>query len=63
MQRGFLKGLIGDAINAIVAAAGSNLLKLLRELKHPLILCLRYAFSGQDSGRRDNRRPVMVPLV
>jgi hypothetical protein len=46
MQRCFLKGLIGDAINATLAAAGSNLLKLLRALAHALIFWLRYAFSG-----------------
>ena len=32
MRRCFLKGLIGDAINAVLAAAGSNLLKLLRAI-------------------------------
>lgn len=30
MRRCFLKGLVGDAINAVLAAAGANLLKLLR---------------------------------
>jgi IS5 family transposase len=32
MDRCFLKGLTGDAINAVLAAAGSNLRKLLRRL-------------------------------
>lgn len=63
MQRCFLKGLIGDAINATLAAAGSNLLKLLRALAHALIFWLRYAFSVPDSGRRDRLSQVMVPLI
>lgn len=45
MERCFLKGLTGDAINATLAAAGSNLLKLLRAIAHALIFWLRYAFS------------------
>ena len=40
MRRCFLKGLIGDAINAVLAAAGSNLLKLLRAYAHALIFWL-----------------------
>lgn len=32
LSRCFLKGLAGDSINAVLAAAGSNLLKLLREI-------------------------------
>lgn len=63
MQRSFLKGLIGDAINATLAAAGSNLLKLLRALVQTLIFWLQYAFSDPDSGKRDSRSPVMVPLI
>ena len=51
MQRCFLKGLSGDAINATLAAAGSNLLKLLRAIAHALIFWLRYAFSGLDFGK------------
>jgi hypothetical protein len=63
MQRCFLKCLTGDAINATLAAAGSNPLKLLRALAHALIVWLPYAFSGPNSGRRDSLRPVMVPLL
>ncbi|MBI3834249.1 MAG: hypothetical protein HY287_07970, partial [Planctomycetes bacterium] len=37
MDRCFLKGLTGDAINAVLAAAGSNLQKLLRRLAAALI--------------------------
>lgn len=37
MGRCFLKGLAGDAINAVLAAAGSNLQKLLRAFGHALI--------------------------
>ena len=38
MERCFLAGLDGDAINAVLAAAGSNLRKLLRRLAAALIL-------------------------
>ncbi|PHR95875.1 MAG: hypothetical protein COA78_29400, partial [Blastopirellula sp.] len=40
MRRCFLKGLIGDAVNAVLAAAGSNLQKLLRLFQHALIYWL-----------------------
>ena len=40
MGRCFLKGLLGDAINAILAAAGMNLRKLLRRFVFALIFCL-----------------------
>lgn len=40
MRRCFLKGLTGDAINAILAAAGSNLLKLLRAIARALCFWL-----------------------
>jgi IS5 family transposase len=40
LGRCFLKGLAGDAINAILAAAGSNLLKLLRWVVRALIFTL-----------------------
>lgn len=41
MRRCFLKGLVGDAINAVLAAAGSNLQKLLRAFSHALLFLLR----------------------
>jgi len=41
MDRCFLAGLDGDAINAILAAAGSNLRKLLRRFAAALIQWLR----------------------
>ena len=40
MDRCFLKGLAGDSINAVLAAAGSNLLKLLRGIAHTPIFWL-----------------------
>jgi hypothetical protein len=40
MSRCFLKGLAGDSINAVLAAAGSNLMKPLREIAHALIFWL-----------------------
>lgn len=51
MQSCFLKGLAGDAINATLAAAGSNLLKLLHALAHALILWLQYTLSEPDAVR------------
>jgi IS5 family transposase len=53
MKRCFLKGLAGDAINAILAAAGLNLRKLLRGLLFALISWLsrlegsRFGSNGQ----------------
>lgn len=43
MERCFLAGLAGDAINAVLAAAGSNLRKLLRRLAAALFLPLHVA--------------------
>ena len=40
MRLCFLKGLAGDAINAVLAAAGSNLQKLLRAFAHALLFWL-----------------------
>jgi len=40
MRLCFLKGLAGDAINAVLAAAGSNLQKLLRAFAHALFFWL-----------------------
>jgi len=44
MDRCFLAGLHGDAINAVLAAAGSNMRKLLRRFFYALIRWLRGAF-------------------
>jgi IS5 family transposase len=44
MDRCFLAGLRGDAINAVLAAAGANLRKLLRRFFFALICWLRRAF-------------------
>ena len=40
MRLCFLKGLTGDAINAVLAAAGSNLQKLLQAFAHALLFWL-----------------------
>jgi IS5 family transposase len=45
MDRCFLARLTGDAINAVLAAAGSNLRKLLRRLAAALICCLDWFTS------------------
>lgn len=52
MSRCFLRGLTGDAINAVLAAAGSNLRKLLRRLFFALIIPLWYAELGRIWRRR-----------
>ena len=55
MKRCFLKGLAGDAINAILAAAGLNLRKLLRGLIFALTFwLLRLANSRFGSDRQQN---------
>ena len=60
MQRCFLKGLSGDAINATLAAAGSNLLKLLRAIAHALISWLLYAFSTAWMKKNERFRTAFV---
>jgi IS5 family transposase len=55
MNRCFLRGLAGDAINAVLAAAGSNLRKLLRGLLFALNFLLRIVVSGR-CGLLDHRR-------
>lgn len=47
MRRCYLKGLVGDAINAVLAAAGSNLQKLLRAFSRALDFWLRHVLSGE----------------
>jgi len=46
MRRCFLKGLVGDAINVVLAAAGSNLQKLLRAFAHALPFWPRCAVTA-----------------
>jgi hypothetical protein len=48
MGRCFLTRLEGDAINAMLAAAGSNLRKLLRRLAVALIRWLRIAVETES---------------
>jgi len=54
MDRCFLKGLEGDAINAVLAAAGSNLRKLLRRLAAALIFWLKMLLAC---------RPACAPIA
>ena len=49
MDRCFLAGLQGDAINAVLAAAGSNMRKLLRRFFYALIRWLRSAFMPSSA--------------
>ena len=60
MRRCFLKGLAGDAINAVLAAAGSNLQKLLRALAHALIFWLRCVFWSVKHSNNWRSTPVRV---
>ena len=52
----FLKGLAGDAFNAVLAAAGSNLLKPLRTIAHALIFSLRIIVSYPSTPRANHCR-------
>jgi len=61
MDRCFLTGLAGDAINAVLAAAGSNLRKLLRRLAAALISWL-HVFAAQLPGRRLAGRAARIML-
>ena len=45
LGRNFLKGSIGDAMNALLCGAGHNLRKILRQLAH---LCARFGISIQQ---------------
>ena len=51
MRRCFLHGAIGDQLNAILAAAGSNLRKLLRGFLAALTFWLRYAVTSLTSDK------------
>jgi IS5 family transposase len=62
MKRCFLKGLIGDAINAVLAAAGSNLLKLLRHYESALIIWLWSRLFAAPTSLRD-AASVEVPRI
>jgi hypothetical protein len=44
-----LKGLAGDSVNAVLAAAGSNLMKLLREIAHALIFWLTDRLASRST--------------
>ena len=60
MRRCFLKGLTGDAINAVLAAAGSNLQKLLRALSPALVFWLRSVFSGALWMKKSLPNPILA---
>lgn len=70
MGRCFLRGLMGDKINAVLAAAGSNLQKLLRAIEPALILWLwsrikaRIGNAFQSATRSGTiLRPIQWPRV
>ena len=58
MTRCFLKGLTGDAINAVLADAGSNLQKLLHAFAHARVLGARPVLTGAK--RPQTSRPASV---
>jgi len=60
MGRCFLKGLAGDEINTVLAAAGSNLQKLLRAIACALYFWLWSRLERPFSSRMDHRLPVAV---
>jgi IS5 family transposase len=60
MRRCFLRGLAGDAINAVLAAAGSNLQKLLRAFAHALVFWLRCVFGSVKHSNNWRLTPVRV---
>jgi IS5 family transposase len=57
MKRCFLKGLAGDAINALLAAAGLNLRKLLRGLIFALISWLSRLADSRFAAARQKNHP------
>lgn len=56
MGRCFLRGLMGDEINAVLAAAGSNLQKLLRAIAPALILWLWSRIKSRFGEMHSHRR-------
>lgn len=60
LGRCYLKGLVGDAINAILAAAGSNLQKLLRIMAGALIDWLTCRLEALSNGHRHHFQPMVA---
>ena len=60
MRRCFLKGLVGDAINVVLAAAGSNLQKLLRAFAHALQFWPRCAAATAKNSMSWRTMPVLA---
>jgi IS5 family transposase len=60
LGRCYLKGLVGDAINAILAAAGSNLQKLLRIIACALIDWLTCQLKAIWNGHRHHFRSLIA---
>ncbi len=60
LDRCYLKGLAGDAINVILAAAGANLRKLLHAIVFALIEWLTYRLADTLSGK-DHSLPMATP--
>jgi len=60
MRRCFLKGLVGDAINAVLAAAGSNLQKLLRAFSHALLFLLRCILAEVQHSKKSPPLPSLA---
>ena len=61
MRRCFLKGLAGDAVNVVLAAAGSNLLKLLGAIAFALMLHLWSCVTAVHQRRTNSRMSHLTP--
>ncbi|HCO22323.1 hypothetical protein F1728_19640 [Gimesia benthica] len=62
MGRCFLRGLMGDEFNAVLAAAGSNLKKLLRAITSALILWLWSGDKARFGEMHSNQRLAPAPV-
>lgn len=61
LKRCFLKGLAGDEVNAVLAAAGANLLKLLRGLPRALGFWLWCVLAGRNWLRQPQLKAALSP--
>jgi IS5 family transposase len=55
LRRNWLKGSLGDALNAVLCGAGHNLLMILRAIR--LFYAWIQCFSTADTDRRQSPRP------
>ena len=55
LERNYLKGTVGDAINALMAACGSNLKKLLKHLRTFLYLVINWLIPDINTTAERNQ--------